>query len=232
MSLYIVREGKGEADAMPALVGKVMAHLGLGHPYPSPKTNWKKPLITQRHVIDACEAIRSASDCHGLLLTRDADNDDLKDLANPQDPDCPKTWGPAIADWVRDLNLPFPTAVVLFYKEYETLFLSGAEGMAGQPLKGPSGEVILTIAEDVASHSQPEHPRDAKGWVKNQLVPRYKPTLHQTSLTQMLDLEQMDTKALSSYRRLRSALQFLADNQAPGSGMVYPPTALADEEIG
>lgn len=127
-----------------------------------------------------------------------------------------------MAAWVRDLALPFPAAVVLFYKEFETLFLAGAGAMAGREVGDRRGRVIETIPAGV--HPSPEHPRDAKGWVRDNLIRAYKPTLFQSSLTRLLDLDAMGASSLSSYRRLVSALTFLSGN--PGvAGAVYPPAS-------
>jgi hypothetical protein len=109
----------------------------------------------------------------------------------------------------------------LFYKEYETMFLAGAEGMAGRDVVDQRGRPVARIPVDIAAHPSPEHPRDAKLWVRANLVRGYKPTLFQASLTRLLDLDDMETRALSSYRRLVSALRFLAANRGT-TGVVYP----------
>jgi hypothetical protein len=131
-----------------------------------------------------------------------------------------------MAAWVRDLSLPFPVAVVLFYKEYETLFLAGAGAMAGKDLRDERHRTIEKIPTEVLPHPTPEYPRDAKGWVATNLVRGYKPTLFQTSLTGLLDFEVMEASALSSYRRLVRGLTFLSENLGVG-GTVYPPPAEA-----
>lgn len=217
MGLFIVREGEGEEAAIQSLVVRLSDHHGLGLPYPDKRGNWKKPLLTEAHVREACEQVRGYGSCDALLLTRDADNKDRPEA------DCPKFSAPEIAEWVRALALPFPVAVVLFYKEYETLFLAGAGGMAGKPVTDQRGRTIEIIEADVAAHPAPEHPRDAKGWVRDNLVEGYKPTLFQASLTRLLQFEVMQDSALSSYRRLVSALHYLSANFGV-AGAVYPPS--------
>jgi hypothetical protein len=216
VGLFIVREGEGEQEALPSLVFRLRDRLCLTElPFIPAEGNWKRQIVTESQVLRVCEQIRNVGSCEALLLTRDADNDDLPDA------DCPKFSAPAIAAWVRALKLPFPTAVVLFYKEYETLFLAGAEGMAGKEIRDSRGHVVETIPADVSAHPSPEYPRDAKGWVKDNLVKGYKPTLFQTSLTRLLDFDVLQTSDLSSYRRLLSALTFLAENLGV-PGAVYP----------
>lgn len=217
MGLFIVREGHGEEDALPALVARVQAHLDLELPHIPKYGNWRKSLLAEPQVRAVCGQIRTLTTCEALLLTRDADNDQLADR------DCPKTTAPQIAAWTRELGLPFPTAVVLFYKEYETLFLAGAEAMAGQELTDRRNRKLATISHSATAHPDPEYVRDAKGWVQEHLVHGYKPTLYQASLTRMLNLEVMEASGLSSYRRLVSALRFLS-TQRGKVGLVYPPS--------
>lgn len=217
MALYVVREGDGEQLALPALIYGIRDRLELDLPHHHPdRHSWKKMLLTAAQVSGVCEQLRATDACEAVLLTRDADQDQLPNA------DCPKYAAPEIAEWVRELELPFPVAVVLFYKEYETLFLSGAEGMAGKPVVDSRNRIVAKIPVTVTAHPDPEYPRDAKGWVKANLVKGYKPTLLQLPLTRLLNHEDLESKDLSSYRRLSSALRFLADNRSV-AGAVYPP---------
>lgn len=218
MPLFIVREGEGEKEAVPALVSRLGHHYGLVLPrHSADRHSWKRLVVTERQVMDTCELARRTPGCEALLITRDADNDQ-------QGPDCPRFKAPEAAGWVRALNLPFPVALVLFYKEFETLFLAGAEGMAGQLVRDRHGAAVATIPPQVASHPSPEHPPHPKGWVSTNLVPGYKPTTFQAPLTRLLDPVAMEASGLSSYRRLVSALRFLAENLGV-AGAVYPPAS-------
>lgn len=218
MGLHIVYEGHGEHEALPILVGRMAAHLGLHTlPHVARDALWRQSLVTESKLRDACELVRGQA-CDALLLTRDADNDDLPDQ------DCPRKSAPAMAKWIHALELPFPTAVVLFYKEYETLFVAGAAGMAGKEIRTARGRFVATIPAGAMPHEDPEHPRDAKGWVRSNLVHGYKETLLQASLTRLLDLDDPGAQALSSYRRLANALTFLSE-RAGTAGAVYPPPA-------
>ncbi|MGI8685092.1 MAG: hypothetical protein ACR2MO_08415 [Acidimicrobiales bacterium] len=216
MALYVVREGEGEQEAIPVLVERIRRQHALELPSHSPERHsWKKLILNEQQVVGVCELARGTPNCEALLLTRDADKDQIG-------PDCPRFKAPEAAVWVRSLGLPFPVALVLFYKEFETLFLAGADGMAGQEIRDRRGLPLATIPSRVASHPAPESERDAKRWVRSNLVGGYKPKLLQPSLTRLIDPEVMDASGLSSYRRLVSALRFLADNQGV-RGAVYPP---------
>ncbi|MGH9154554.1 MAG: hypothetical protein ACRD1K_01585 [Acidimicrobiales bacterium] len=215
MALYVVREGEGEQEAIAVLIERIRRQRDLDLPSHSPERHsWKKLILNEPQVVGVCELARGTPNCEALLLTRDADNDQAG-------PDCPRFKAPEAAGWVRSLGLPFPVALVLFYKEFETLFLAGADGMAGQEVRDRRGLPLATIPSLVASHPAPESERDAKRWVRSNLVRGYKPKLLQTSLTRLLDLDDMERRALPSYRRLVNAIRFLAANQGAG-GLVYP----------
>lgn len=219
MGLFLLGEGFGEVEALPKLVGRLRAHLGLESlPYTDERRMVRRvSILTQDRVRETCEQLRRLQTCSALLLTRDADNKHLADA------DCPKHTAPRIAKWVRELTLPFPVAVVLFYQEYETLFVASVDGMAGKAVKDAHGRVIFTVPEDVASHPQPEYERDAKGWLRRHGFSGYGPARHQKILTQALELDSPALSALSSYRRLISALRFLEANLG-AAGAVYPPS--------
>lgn len=90
MGLLMVREGEGEKDALPSLVYRLATHLGVELPYLASKEPWRKPLVTETHVREVGEQARALPGCEGLLLTRDADNDDLPVA------DCPKFNAPVV----------------------------------------------------------------------------------------------------------------------------------------
>jgi hypothetical protein len=111
---------------------------------------------------------------------------------------------------------------VLFYREYETMALSIAQALAGKTLTLPTGE--LQIASSVPTLTDPEAPRDAKGWVKEHLFEgrTYKPTTHQLPLTRLMNPADLRAANLSSYRRLERGLDHLARNVLTGGVAVYP----------
>lgn len=89
MGLFIVREGEGEDDALPSLVPRLRIHHGLDAlPFVPRNGSWKKFLVTESQVRDACQQMRGQGSCQALLLTRDADNDDLPNA------DCPRFAAP------------------------------------------------------------------------------------------------------------------------------------------
>lgn len=220
MSLIVVAEGHGEDEAIRNLVMRIANADGLDLPYiPARGGVVRKSILTKGRLTDVCR-LAASKEATALLLTRDADNDAQDDRHG----DCPKVRAPEMAEWVRDLRLGFPAAIVLFRWEYESMFLAGLDSIAGRLLTGPDGIERPGIRRDAAFHGDADQgPRGAKEWLRDQMPNRvsYKPTTDQLAMTRLLDLEGKRLNELSSFRRLRRSLRFLAENQTvPGS--VYP----------
>lgn len=210
--LVVIREGHGEAQSIENLVARTAKGIGL---YPHPF--WSIP-ESQRYVISSPErAVRAAEiaavqNPSAALLTADLDDE------------CPKDAAPAFAAAVRANGFSFPVAIVLFYREFETLAISVADHLAGRELKSPAGQAIVTLSAPSTMPDDPETFRDAKGWVGRNLMDgeSYKPTVHQLPLTRAMKVDELRQADLSSFRRLESALRFLGDQVAAGEAGVYP----------
>jgi len=155
--------------------------------------------------------MRAKDDIDALLLMRDEDDR------------CPKHTGPATAAAVADLELPFPTAIVLPHREYESLFLASLGSIAGQPLADPSGVQRPGPGAGASFEGDPESPRDAKGKLSALYPPgkRYKETLDQLPLTQLVDFSLVRQRGLRWFGTLQNALRFLDAHR--GEHAVYPP---------
>jgi hypothetical protein len=216
MNLFVVVEGDGDHDALPVLIAKLAGVLGLSNlPHIARNRgasvaplNADKPRGRAR-VEARCEIYRARPGVCALLLTQDSEDS------------CPKDLAPEIASWIRPLDLPFPVAVVLFYREYETMFLAASGTLRGKELKGQVGRTGLPTS--AVYHGDPEARRDAKGWLGEQLGRRYTETIDQEAFTRTLDFTDPVLGNLSSFRRLGSALKFLATHAGSGkSGIAYP----------
>src|SRR5262245_13013579 len=102
-------EGHGELGAVDNLISRLSAELGVLRSW-APAIRWKN-LHQQAGFEKGANFIRSKRDVEALLILRDEDDA------------CPKHKAPTMAQWLRDLRLPFPSAVVLLHPEYEVLFL-------------------------------------------------------------------------------------------------------------
>lgn len=210
---YVVIEGHGEDAAITNLLVRLADDLGL------PRVVWAPPIrrnALHREAATAalCDDLRRRSDCERALLLRDDEDG------------CPRRTGPEVASWVARAAPPFPTAVVLFYREYETLFLPCASAMAGRLLRDPSGAERPGLPQGAAWTGNPEVKRDAKGEVSALLGRRYKATIDQFALTRLLDFDALRRSGLSCFGTLERALGWLVRAEAPG---VYPPPRSAIE---
>jgi len=205
---YVVVEGRGEVLAVESLLRRVAARCER------PDVFWKvasrcNALKQRASLIEQCERLRARGDCERALLLQDDEDG------------CPRDDAPAMGRWVRELALPFPVAVVLFYREYETLFLPCLHLMAGKALQGQGGAELAPLRDDAAFHGDPESARDAKKAVNRFLPPRrpYKPSTHQLALTRLLDLDALAGSGLPCYGSLERAMRFVLTS--PDG--VYPP---------
>jgi len=205
---YILVEGHGELGAVDNLISRLSTALEAHRPW-SPAFRWKN--LHQRQGIErGAEFVRNKRDVDALLILRDEDDA------------CPMERGPSMASWLKELQLPFPSAVVLFHPEYEVLFLPCLEMMAGKLLgKGASARPGLrpgTRWEEPSWESR----RGIKEWLTSHFPSNrsYKPTLDQLPLTRLIDFSVLRQSNLPCFGTLERALQFLAKGEAGG---VYPP---------
>lgn len=209
--LLVVGEGHGEVRASARLAAKVLAAHGSagGKPFHAVREAMRLPILGTGQLEQAAEIARRERPS-ALLVTSDLDDG------------CPSTTAPQLSATLRSAGLPFPCAVVLFHREYETLFIAAAASLAGRTIHLRAG--TLTLAEDVEPPEDPESPRGAKEWVSRNLFVRrpYKPTLHQTPVTNAVSITELRATKLSSFVRLESALQHLAVQVRDGGHEVYP----------
>jgi len=165
---YLVVEGRGEVKAVQNLIVRLWNDLGC-NPCSRADPIRGQNLLRQDGVARACSIVRSKPEAEMLLILRDADDD------------CPASSGPTSAQRVREENLPFPTAVVLFHREYETLFLPCLARMAGVLLRDDRNIPRPGLVAGTTFEGNYEATRGVKEWLSERF-PRgrnYKPTLDQ-----------------------------------------------------
>ena len=210
---YLVVEGHGDGHAALNLVTRLATDLCLVG------LHWAEPmrgrnLHQERGVQKAAELVRCKADAAALLLLRDEDDG------------CPRDMAPMAAGWLRDLSLPFPSAVVLAHREFEAFFLPCLSRMAGQKLVSPEGIERPGLLPDSAFDGDPQSIRGVKEWLSKHmpLGRAYKPTLDQLALARLVDFQLLRTcvPALPCFGSLERAVQFLYRHPGGGRAGVYP----------
>lgn len=137
----------------------------------------------------------------------------------------PASTAPKCAAVLASLDLPFPVAIVLACREYETLFLASLDSIAGRELPAPGGYSRPGIRSGEAFLGVLERKRDVKGALTAMMPPAvsYKPSVDQLPMTQMVDFDVVRTRGLSWFGTLERALRFLGQHRARSGSFVYPP---------
>jgi hypothetical protein len=203
---HILVEGHGELGAVDNLVARMSKDLALSKAW-APAARWLN-LHQQRGIEKGANFIRAKEDVEALLILRDEDDA------------CPKDRGPEMAEWLRGLNLPFPSAVVLLHPEYEVLFLPCLDRMVGKAL-GTGAAARPGLLAGTRWEGDWESRRGIKEWLTAHFPPNrsYKPTLDQLPLTRLISFSLLREADLPCFGTLERALAFLAEGNA---GEVYP----------
>lgn len=210
MIIQPIVEGRGDISAVPVLLRK------LCHEAQAWNVRIAAPQLCRRsRLVKRChfqKAIRvagskalpvagSVTDCLGILVLFDADDD------------CPTELAPKLGEWADDVADGRPCHVVMANREYEAWFLASIESLRGR--RG--------IRENAPPFPEPEAPRDAKGRLKQRMDPgrRYSPPRDQASLTEGLDLASV-YRGCRSFRKLVSAVGALLQTGGVRPS-VWPP---------
>lgn len=164
-------EGHGEVTALPKLLHRIAAELGVPAPLTLPPMRVSRGKITQDSGIEravAAEALRVPGK-GGVLVLLDADDD------------CPARIGPDLLARAVAVRPDKQVAVVLANREFEAWFLAAAPSLAGQ-FGFPAG---------FSRPTDSEAPRDCKGLL-TKARPKgqpYKETVDQAQLASAIDLQ-------------------------------------------
>lgn len=206
---YVIVEGQGEQKSVLNLVTRLWHDLGLHHNH-----HWAEPIRciginSRKGLSKACSLVRSKGDAEVLLILRDEDDD------------CPKDKAPIVAQWMIEENLPFPCGIVLFHREFETLFLAGLRDIAGKLLMDESGIVRPGLLASTKFDGDLEKVRGVKGWLSKHFPDNrsYKPTVDQLPMTRLLSFQSLRSSGLPCFGTLERVLRFLSDAETRG---VYP----------
>ena len=179
-------EGDGEVVALPVLLRRMGEWLtpGIRIDLPLPIRVRRDRFLRRdeefkRHLLLAAA---KCGDKGWILVLLDADND------------CPATLGEQILKRAHSLVPHRRISVVLANREYEAWFLAAANS-----LHGKRGFVF-----DNPQNFNPEHPRNAKGWLGNRMnTGTYRETTDQPAFSAVMDLRQAQENS-RSFRKLCS----------------------------
>ena len=113
----------------------------------------------------------------------------------------------------------FSVGIVFAMQEMESWFIADAQALSlslnTQPLRrAKSLGAIL---------NNPEHsPRDAKGWLANNMPDGYKPTVHQAEFARRLNINAVRLQTPRSFQRFEHAVQQLYTAVVSGSHVATP----------
>jgi hypothetical protein len=163
-----VVEGDGEVPALPKVLHRIAADLGVVTlQTPRPMREPRGRIIRAGGIERLVEAaaLRVPGD-GGVIVLIDADDD------------CPAELGPQLLERARAVRPDKRIAVVLANREFEAWFMAAAPSLAGKYgfpgwLKAPDA---------------PEKPRDCKGWIKRTRG-SYEPPVDQAPLASIFDMK-------------------------------------------
>ena len=210
--LILFVEGEGEADAVPALVKRLLDEKGRWYdiflldnaPFRVGSVDklvkedfrgWKRFL----------GASLKRPDVGGVLLLLDGD---IEKVGGKEF--CASEVARSLASGAMHVGAgkTFSVAVVFASQEYESWLIAGIASLAGRRL--PDGRLIESDAKAPQGDLETS-PRDAKGWLGTIVEGGYKPTRDQAALTRLVDLEVIRARKLRSFRRLESAVSSLRE---------------------
>jgi len=202
-------EGDGEVQAVPLLLGKLLAGMGrpeVGVSRPPLNagscSNLTKEGGLERFVQNA--ALRG--DCGSILVLMDADKG------------CPLKIAQDFVGRISALGTKYPVVVVIANCEYEAWFLASLESIAGQTLDGrpglPAGTTYPTDVEALVG---------VKGWLSSKFPGSrtYKETTDQALMTRLLRPDLVAPRS-RSFRRLQHALEEAVAAMDAGQVVVTP----------
>lgn len=202
-------EGDGEVQAVPILIGKLLAEMnqqdiGVARTRNAGGcTNIKKAGGLERFV----QLAASEPECGAILLLMDADKE------------CPVDLAYDFAARIRTAGTKYPVVVVIAQCEYEAWFLAILDSLAGRDLDGRPGLPANTVYAD----RDVDALVSVKGWLSKHFVGsrQYKETIDQATMTRHLKVASASARS-RSFRRLQSAIREAVDAIDHGQIIITP----------
>jgi hypothetical protein len=207
ITIASVVEGHGEVDALPKLLYRVAAELGV--PLLTPKPPMRVPrskLVAPQGIENAVNAKASeVTGAGGILVLADADDD------------CPAELGPELLTRAQKARQDKRVAVVLAKHEFEAWFLAAAPSLGGRH----------GFPENLLPPGDPEVPRDCKGWLSRARAAghSYKETVDQAPLASAFDMTRARDTSPSFDKFYRDVAWLLGVPRTPAARPTPPASA-------
>lgn len=168
MKIVPIVEGRGEVDAVPVLLRRLAAMLGVAIDVHRPIRTSRSSVVKQGELqrVVQLAAMRTPDPGDAILVLLDADED------------CAARLGPQLLAWAVTARADRPLAVVIAVREFEAWFVAAAESLVAAGKLAPGS----------TAPQEPEAIRDAKGWLAQRMPGGYSPTIHQAKLAAQFDL--------------------------------------------
>lgn len=180
----------------------------------------KKPFGEYLRLLEAC---KKRENLGGVLIILDGDSPWMCDGNGPVKGQqfCAKQAAQMLARVAREAGAGrlFSLAVVFACMEFESWFIPAADSLVGKHF---SDNRIVLREPLPAIPSDPEAPRDTKGWLRKNLSMGYNPRREQQKLAQIVDLKLIREK-MRSFRRLENAVRKLLNAIRTGKPISSPP---------
>ena len=209
-SLVLLVEGEADVRAVPVLVKRLLTeqnawgYLSLD---PNPLRVAGIANLTGRKAKNWTDKLRVATkrkNVGGVLLLLDGD---VKASAGRSF--CARLVSADLSQRARAAGggALFSVASVFALQEFESWLIAGVDSLTGKNL--PDGRPGIKAGIVVPGGDLEDAPRDAKGWLKKNMIAGYKETADQQPLTELVDLGAIRRRQLRSFRRLENAIQQL-----------------------
>jgi hypothetical protein len=194
MNVGAIVTGHGEVQAVPILIRRVGAYVGVAGvqvprpPFRVPEGKLKKPDELERAVRLVSRQVGPEG---GVLILLDCDDG------------CPAGEGPKLLDVARHAANDVRVEVVMAKREYEAWFLAAAESLAGK----------RTLPEVLEHPDDAEAVRNAKGWLDTRMKRGYSETLDQPAFSQLFDLAVARERSKSFDKLVRAVAALVGANK-------------------
>ena len=223
--LFLFVEGEGDRQAVPVLVKRLLKERGVqdrlvvaSNPFvvgefPALRGRandfapWKRflELGLRKYSMESC------------LLLLDGDTPKQKGV-----PFCAMNAARDLARIAEDRGAgsSFSASIVFARQEFESWLIAGAASLAGKSLADGRGIFPLNLSAPEGDIE--ESPRNAKGFFESVLSNNYRPSLHQASITSLVDLNLIRQRKMRSFRRLENAIDEMISSLDTGRHIVSP----------